>query len=133
VIATRVKGTVKWFNVKKGYGLIHRDDIKEDVFVHWTNIVKNNHKKPLNSVGDGEPVEFKLISCVKGLQAINVTGPDSGHVQEVNMHLITTSLCTAKDLTVQIIVKLRNLTRGKSYPNLILKWIQSQFLMMKMI
>jgi cold shock CspA family protein len=81
VIATRVKGTVKWFNVKKGYGFIHRDDSKEDVFVHYTNIVKNYHKKLLKSVGDGEQVEFDLITCVKGLQAINVTGPDGGHVQ----------------------------------------------------
>merc|ERR1719206_1504348 len=36
VIATKVSGTVKWFNVKSGYGFINRNDTKEDVFVHQT-------------------------------------------------------------------------------------------------
>ncbi|MBW8521755.1 cold shock domain-containing protein, partial [Escherichia coli] len=31
VLATKVTGTVKWFNVKSGYGFINRHDTKEDV------------------------------------------------------------------------------------------------------
>ena len=54
VIATKVTGTVKWFNVKSGYGFINRNDTKEDVFVHQTAIIKNNPKKAVRSVGDGE-------------------------------------------------------------------------------
>ena len=36
VIATKVLGTVKWFNVRNGYGFINRNDTKEDVFIHQT-------------------------------------------------------------------------------------------------
>lgn len=45
-----VLGTMKWFQVRNGYGFIHRNDHKEDVFVDQTAI-KKNPKKCLGSVG----------------------------------------------------------------------------------
>jgi len=29
-----LKGTVKWFNAKKGFGFIEREDKEKDAFVH---------------------------------------------------------------------------------------------------
>lgn len=62
-----MKGNVKWFNVKKGYGFIIGEDVKEH-FVHYTNINKEGFK----SLKDGQAVTFDLAAYGEGTQAVNV-------------------------------------------------------------
>ena len=37
-----LKGKVKWFNGKKGYGFIEREDKEKDVFVHASAVRDHN-------------------------------------------------------------------------------------------
>ncbi len=62
------RGRVKWFNEKKGYGFISRDDGK-DVFVHYSSIKREGFK----SLYEGDEVEFEVSQGPKGPQATNVT------------------------------------------------------------
>ncbi|MFQ5583602.1 MAG: cold shock domain-containing protein, partial [Calditrichia bacterium] len=52
-MADRETGTVKWFNNKKGYGFIVREQ-GEDIFVHYTPIKSEGFR----SLEEGQKVEF---------------------------------------------------------------------------
>ena len=49
-------GTVKWFNMQKGYGFIQPDDGSKDVFVHISAV----ERAGLRSLQEGQKVNFEL-------------------------------------------------------------------------
>ena len=62
-----MKGKVKWFNEKKGYGFITMEDGK-DVFVHFSAILGEGFK----SLQEGDGVECEVTKGPKGPQAAYV-------------------------------------------------------------
>ncbi len=61
------RGTVKWFNSKKGFGFIKGED-GSDVFVHYTGIAGNGFR----SLTEGESVDFEIEDGERGPRAIEV-------------------------------------------------------------
>ncbi len=61
-------GSVKWFNVNKGFGFI-TTDAGEDVFVHFRSIRGHGRR----SLRQGQIVRFDLSDGDKGKQADNVS------------------------------------------------------------
>ena len=62
-----MKGTVKWFDAKKGYGFITKED-GEDIFVHYSAIQIDGFK----TLKEGDKVEFEVQNGSKGPPAANV-------------------------------------------------------------
>ncbi len=65
--SSREQGSVKWFNSRKGYGFITRDQ-GDDIFVHFRNIEGSGRK----TIREGERVSFVVILSDKGPQADKV-------------------------------------------------------------
>ncbi|MDI6839461.1 MAG: cold shock domain-containing protein [bacterium] len=62
------KGKVKWFNERKGYGFIEREDGSGDIFVHYSDI----ESKGFKVLNEGDEVEFDVMEGEKGPKAIHV-------------------------------------------------------------
>lgn len=60
-------GTVKWFNEKKGFGFITKED-GQDLFVHFSSIDMPGFK----SLTQGDNVSFEVEESDRGPQAKNV-------------------------------------------------------------
>ena len=66
-VGVLAKGTVKWFNDKKGYGFINQEDGR-DIFVHYSSIDSPGFK----TLSEGEQVDFDIEESDRGPEAKNV-------------------------------------------------------------
>lgn len=57
-------GTVKWFNIEKGFGFIQPQDGSKDVFVHITAL----QAAGISTLNDGQKVTYDVVT-ERGKQA----------------------------------------------------------------
>jgi cold shock protein len=55
------QGTVKWFNIQKGFGFIQPDDGGQDVFVHISAV----ERAGMTNLNEGQKVSFDVVSNPK--------------------------------------------------------------------
>jgi len=51
-------GTVKWFNIQKGFGFIQPDDGGKDVFVHVSAV----ERAGMSSLNEGQKLAFDVVA-----------------------------------------------------------------------
>jgi CspA family cold shock protein len=52
------RGTVKWFNTRKGFGFIQPEEGGRDVFVHISAV----ERAGLSSLNEGQQVEYEIVT-----------------------------------------------------------------------
>lgn len=61
-------GTVKWFNVTKGFGFIQPDEGSSDVFVHISAL----QSAGIPALNDGQRVSYELASNKGRTSAVDI-------------------------------------------------------------
>ena len=61
-------GSVKWFDSKKGFGFIEKEDGSGDVFVHFTDLAGDGYR----TLREGDRVKFEITNSPKGEKAAQV-------------------------------------------------------------
>ena len=72
VETVQIRGTVKWFNVVKGYGFLTPDDGSADVFLHLTVLRVAGHEV----LPPGATVVCDAVKGAKGMQVLRVVEVD---------------------------------------------------------
>lgn len=63
-----LKGKIKWFNSKKGYGFIEGADKEKDVFVHMSAV----REAGLRFLNEGDELTFEIEESEKGPSAVKL-------------------------------------------------------------
>lgn len=73
VETVQIRGTIKWFNVGKGYGFLTPDDGSADVFLHLTVLRVAGYEVLL----PGATVVCDAVKGAKGMQVLRVVDVDT--------------------------------------------------------
>jgi CspA family cold shock protein len=66
--SVKYQGVVVWFDARKGYGFVKKNDGSGDVFIHYTNILTDGFK----TLEPQQKVEYEIGKNHMGDQCINL-------------------------------------------------------------
>jgi CspA family cold shock protein len=69
-------GKIRWFSPSKGYGFIIPEDGTDDVFIHYSQLSKNEKRQ----LSKGDEVVFDYADGEKGPKAINIEIKPNKHI-----------------------------------------------------
>ena len=72
-----MKGKVKWFDAQLGYGFIQSEEVENDIYVHFSEIMMSGFK----TIRQGDLVKFDYDPELK--QAVNVYKIEQEEVETV--------------------------------------------------
>lgn len=78
VESTRIRGTVKWFNVVRGYGFVSPEDGTSDVFLHMTVLRQAGYEQ----LPPGSTIECIAVKGAKGMQCLAIEAVDTSTATE---------------------------------------------------
>jgi cold shock protein len=62
---TLMKGTIKWYNARKGYGFVVGEDGK-DIFLHRSSVPAELR------LNEGDKIEYEIEDSDRGPKAVNI-------------------------------------------------------------
>jgi len=65
-------GTVKWFNLTKGFGFITPDSGGKDAFVHITEV----ERAGMAPLVEGQRIQYEEINDTRGLKAVSLVAAE---------------------------------------------------------
>ncbi len=73
VSTTQIRGTIKWFNVVRGYGFVSPEDGSADVFLHMTVLRQAGYDK----LPPGSTLACEAVQGAKGMQVLSIQSVDT--------------------------------------------------------
>jgi len=82
-----MKGQVRWFSPRKGFGFIFSQELGGDIFVHVSDVINANGGVKALFIDD--EVEFETEMAPKGIKAVKVAVVKKGVKRDANPNPFT--------------------------------------------
>jgi CspA family cold shock protein len=123
IAPVRLAGTVKWFDLGKGFGFVVPDGEGPDVLLHVSVLRRDG----FGVVAEGARIEMDVVARERGLQALRVVSVEPGtalHPSELpppRTHVVVTATGGFEPAMVKWFNRIRGfgfLTRGEGTPDI---------------